>query len=54
MRPVQPVKKASSRGSGVALIRAKAAIKDLKGANEDQTHGIQIALRAMVIFNRVA
>ena len=55
---------------GVALIRAKAAIKDLKGANEDQTHGIQIALRAMeaplreivtnagdepsVILNRVA
>jgi chaperonin GroEL len=34
-------------GGGVALIRAKAAIKDLKGANEDQTHGIQIALRAM-------
>ena len=34
-------------GGGVALIRAKAAIKDLKGSNEDQTHGIQIALRAM-------
>ncbi len=34
-------------GGGVALIRAKAAIKDLKGANEDQDHGIQIALRAM-------
>ena len=34
-------------GGGVALIRAKAAIKELKGANEDQTHGIQIALRAM-------
>ena len=31
----------------MALIRAKAAIKELKGANEDQTHGIQIALRAM-------
>ena len=57
-------------GGGVALIRAKAAIKDLKGANEDQTHGIAIALRAMeaplreivtnageepsVILNRVA
>ena len=57
-------------GGGVALIRAKAAIKDLKGANEEQTHGIQIALRAMeaplreivtnageepsVILNRVA
>ncbi len=34
-------------GGGVALIRAKAAIESLKGANEDQTHGIQIALRAM-------
>nr|QXI66701.1 GroEL [Serratia marcescens]QXI66745.1 GroEL [Raoultella planticola]QXO83653.1 GroEL [Citrobacter freundii]UCK92100.1 GroEL [Citrobacter freundii]UCK92198.1 GroEL [Raoultella planticola] len=34
-------------GGGVALIRAKAAIENLKGANEDQTHGIQIALRAM-------
>ncbi len=34
-------------GGGVALLRAKAAIESLKGANEDQTHGIQIALRAM-------
>ncbi|MFT3754995.1 MAG: chaperonin GroEL [Pseudoxanthomonas sp.] len=34
-------------GGGVALIRAKAAIEGLKGANEDQNHGIQIALRAM-------
>ena len=34
-------------GGGVALLRAKAAIKDLKGANEDQSHGIVIALRAM-------
>ena len=34
-------------GGGVALIRAKAAIAGLKGANEDQNHGIQIALRAM-------
>ncbi|GIX37815.1 MAG: 60 kDa chaperonin [Silanimonas sp.] len=34
-------------GGGVALLRAKAAIKDLKGANEDQNHGIAIALRAM-------
>ncbi|WP_297832081.1 chaperonin GroEL [Thermomonas sp.] len=34
-------------GGGVALIRAKAAIAGLKGANEDQDHGIQIALRAM-------
>ncbi len=34
-------------GGGVALIRAKAAIAGLKGANEDQDHGIVIALRAM-------
>jgi chaperonin GroEL len=34
-------------GGGVALIRAKAAIENLRGANEDQNHGIQIALRAM-------
>ena len=34
-------------GGGVALLRAKAAIKDLKGINEDQNHGITIALRAM-------
>jgi chaperonin GroEL len=34
-------------GGGVALIRAKAMIGDLKGANPDQNMGIQIALRAM-------
>ncbi|MCF7223277.1 chaperonin GroEL [Marilutibacter chinensis] len=34
-------------GGGVALLRAKAAIAELKGANEDQNHGIAIALRAM-------
>ncbi|NLA67155.1 MAG: chaperonin GroEL [Gammaproteobacteria bacterium] len=34
-------------GGGVALLRAKAAIENLKGANEDQNHGITIALRAM-------
>ncbi len=34
-------------GGGVALIRAKAAIEGLKGSNEDQNHGITIALRAM-------
>jgi len=34
-------------GGGVALVRALTAIGSLKGANEDQTHGIQIALRAM-------
>ncbi len=31
----------------MALIRALQAIKGLKGANEDQNHGIAIALRAM-------
>src|SRR5690606_1460624 len=34
-------------GGGVALVRALQTIGDLKGANEDQDHGIQIALRAM-------
>ncbi|OZB68785.1 MAG: chaperonin GroL [Lysobacterales bacterium 13-68-4] len=34
-------------GGGVALIRALKAVEGLKGANEDQDHGIQIALRAM-------
>jgi chaperonin GroEL len=40
-------KKAWWPGGGVALIRALAAIGKLKGANEDQNHGIQIAKRAM-------
>ena len=34
-------------GGGVALIRAKTAVEGLKGINEDQNHGIAIALRAM-------
>jgi chaperonin GroEL len=34
-------------GGGVALIRARNAIKDLKGLNADQTAGIGIVLRAM-------
>jgi chaperonin GroEL len=34
-------------GGGVALIRALSALGGLKGANEDQNHGIAIALRAM-------
>ncbi len=34
-------------GGGVALIRAIKAIEGIKGANEDQNHGIVIALRAM-------
>ena len=34
-------------GGGVALVRALQSIGQLKGANEDQNHGITIALRAM-------
>ena len=34
-------------GGGVALIRALQALGELKGANEDQNHGINIAKRAM-------
>ena len=34
-------------GGGVALVRAVTALTSLKGINEDQNHGIQIALRAM-------
>jgi chaperonin GroEL len=34
-------------GGGTALIRARNAIVDLKGDNEDQTVGVKIALRAM-------
>ncbi|NRB39839.1 MAG: chaperonin GroEL [Pseudomonadales bacterium] len=34
-------------GGGVALIRVIQALKDLKGDNEDQNHGIAAALRAM-------
>ena len=34
-------------GGGVALIRARQAIKELKGINDDQNAGIQIVLRAM-------
>jgi chaperonin GroEL len=34
-------------GGGVALVRAKNAIKDLKGSNPDQEAGIKIVLRAM-------
>lgn len=34
-------------GGGVALIRAKLAIKDLKGCNDEQNAGIRIVLRAM-------
>src|SRR5690554_667049 len=34
-------------GGGVALVRALQAIEGLKGSNEDQNHGITIALRAM-------
>jgi chaperonin GroEL len=34
-------------GGGVALIRAKTAVRDLKGSNADQDAGIKIVLRAM-------
>ncbi|QIK80510.1 chaperonin GroEL [Lysobacter sp. HDW10] len=34
-------------GGGVALVRALTAIKGLKGINEDQNHGIEIAMRSM-------
>ena len=34
-------------GGGVALVRVAATLADMTGANEDQTHGIKIALRAM-------
>jgi chaperonin GroEL len=34
-------------GGGVALIRARSAIADLKGANHDQNMGVDIARRAM-------
>jgi len=34
-------------GGGVALVRAAAKVGELQGDNEDQTHGIKLALRAM-------
>ncbi|GMU45087.1 MAG: chaperonin GroEL [Xanthomonadales bacterium PRO6] len=34
-------------GGGVALVRGLEAVRKLKGANEDQNHGIAIAARAM-------
>ena len=34
-------------GGGVALVRVADKIKDLKGDNEDQNHGINVAIRAM-------
>jgi len=34
-------------GGGVAYLRARAALKDLKGANHDQDAGIRIVLRAL-------
>jgi chaperonin GroEL len=34
-------------GGGVAYLRARAALKDLKGANHDQAAGIRIVLRAL-------
>jgi chaperonin GroEL len=34
-------------GGGVALVRAASILAELEGDNEDQTHGIKLALRAM-------
>ncbi|MGV6807167.1 MAG: TCP-1/cpn60 chaperonin family protein, partial [bacterium] len=34
-------------GGGVALVRVIGKIAEMKGDNEDQTHGINVALRAM-------
>ncbi len=34
-------------GGGVALVRAAAKVGELAGDNEDQTHGVKLALRAM-------
>lgn len=34
-------------GGGVALVRAAFAVRLLEGANEDQNHGINVALKAM-------
>ncbi|MDF2177886.1 chaperonin GroEL [Aliiglaciecola sp. CAU 1673] len=34
-------------GGGVALVRAASKVAELKGDNEDQTHGVKLALRAM-------
>jgi len=34
-------------GGGVALVRALSGITNLKGENEDQNHGIEMARRAM-------
>jgi len=34
-------------GGGTALVRVADLIKNLEGANEDQTHGINVAIRAM-------
>jgi len=34
-------------GGGVALLRVQSAIRDLKGDNEDQNHGIALMCRAM-------
>jgi chaperonin GroEL len=36
-------------GGGVALVRCVQAIKGLKGDNEDQNHGITVAIRAMEV-----
>ena len=47
MRHAPRLKKVLLPGGGVALVRAAEQIKDLEGDNEDQTHGINVAIRAM-------
>ena len=34
-------------GGGVALVRSLSALKDLKGANEDENYGIQIVRKSL-------
>ena len=44
---MRPSRKASSPGGGVAYLRARANLKNLKGDNPDQDAGIKIVLRAL-------
>ena len=45
--PRDAVEEGIVAGGGVALIRAKQAIRDIKGDNDEQNAGIRIVLRAM-------
>jgi chaperonin GroEL len=47
MRPRLRSRKASFPAGGIALLRAKAAMGKLTGANEDVQSGINIVLRAL-------